>query len=586
MNPNIDNSTPASEEENKTVVTNDSVSAPDPDEASTDGANDTPAVSSTAVPSSDEEPANVPEDSDPPTPIVTSQTSTSPSAKPNKRKYSLAALLVVLVLLVAGGVAAYLVHKHHEKVVAAQAKIVQHITLGIEGGDLGPTLYPNNPLADAGSVLLDSQVFDGLVQYENQNQIVPDLASGWTTPNDTTWIFTIKNGIKFHDGHILTPADVVYSLNLLKSMNSTNDFAESYANSLASVQAVGTNQVKIVTSQPDPVLLNKLTYLYILDKNLPKGDNPSLAGTGAYEYKPGTMLSNSKVQLVAANDFHDGQVMTKSLTMDDVTSDSQLLDGFKNHQYDIVGQVPNKDAKQPGSYTFVEHDDSVDFLLLNTTTGPLSNKLVREALRYALNPAALAEQGLGETVIPINQLIPPSIPGYNPNLPTYQQNIVKAKQLLAQAGYGNGLTLTLDISSNDLNQVISNQLKQVGITVNYKQYDNLNDLVNGFLNGQNEITSLAYASSTLDGADVLGSTIVPANYSNPKFYALVNQATTTINPAARLKLLQQAETIVSQDVPAIPLYYDDNVYLMNQPYVLHQDLSGLYTSVYFYKVHL
>jgi peptide/nickel transport system substrate-binding protein len=505
---------------------------------------------------------------------------------PKKSKALKLALLIVVILVVAGGVVGYLAHKHHEKEVKlAQAKIVQHLTVGIEGADLGSTFYPN-ALPNAGNVLMYYQVFDGLVQYENQNQIVPDLASGWTTPNSTTWLFTIKSGIKFHDGHTLTPADVVYSLNLMKNENQTNDYAETFATTLKSITAVGANQVKIVTTQPDPVLLNKLSFLYIVDKNLPKGENGSMAGTGAYQVKPGTRLMNTSIHLVAFNGFHGGQVMTKAVTLDDVSSYSALLKGYKDHQYDIIGEVSNKDLNQPNSYRFNEQDDSVAFLGLNTTSGPLSNKLVREAIRYAVNPVQLAKQGSGITVTSIGQLIPPTIPGYNPSITPYKQNITKAKQLLTEAGYPNGLTLTFNYSpGNSIYIPLTNQLMQVGITLKIDKSDNFNDLINNYIDGQNQITSLAYGSNTVDGADVLDSTLVQANYNNPKFYSLVNQATTTIDPSNRLKLLQQAETIVDQDIPAVPLYYNDNIYLMHKPYVLHQDLPALYISVYFYKVH-
>jgi peptide/nickel transport system substrate-binding protein len=514
-------------------------------------------------------------------------TPTTTSTKSGSRKYMRGAVLILVLVLIAGGAFAYFAHKHHQKEVkAAQASLIQHLTVGIEAGDLGTTFYPNAGNS-AGSSLLYSQVFDGLVQYENQNQIVPDLASGWTTPNNTTWLFTIKNGIKFHDGHTLTASDVTYSLNLLKSKGNNNDYAENFVTTLKSVQTVNSNMVKIVTSQPDPVLLNKLAFLYVVDPNLPKGDNPSMAGTGPYELKPGTNLTNSKVQLVAYNGFHGGQVDTKAVTIDNVPSYSQLLSGFKNHEYNIVGQVPSSESKQPNSYTFDEQDDSVDFLAFNTTTGPLSNKLVREAIQDAINPVTMAQEGSGAKVIAINQLIPPSIPGYNPAIKANSQNLAQARQLLAEAGYSKGLTLNL-VTSTDTsnNKPLTEQLAQVGITLTTTVLPSLNDLVNAYLAGENQITLLAYSSSTLDGADVLGSTLIPANYSNTQLYNLINQATTTIDPASRLKLLQQAETIVSANVPVVPLYYNDNIYLMDKPYVLHQDLPALYISVYFNKVHL
>jgi peptide/nickel transport system substrate-binding protein len=410
------------------------------------------------------------------TPAKTSEPVIAGEPNPRKTKNGLKILIAIIVIIIIALVVGYLIHKHNQNQSAPNGeKTVSHITLGIEEGDLGSTFYPN-AVALAGSSLMYTQVFDGLVQYENQNQLVPDLASGWTTPNDTTWLFTIKSGIKFHDGHTLTASDVAYSLNLLRKMASgNNSYAQEFAYTLKSVQTVGSNQVKIITTQPDPVLLNKLNFLYIVDPNLPKGDDPSMAGTGAYELKTGTKLTDGNVQLTAFNDFHGGPVLTKSLTIDDVKNNNTLLSGFKSHIYNIIGEVPNADVDQSNSFKFTEQDDTVTFLGFNTTNGPLNNILVREAIRYALNPTKLSSE---YQVTPISQLIPPAIPGYNPSITPYQQNVTKSKQLLAQAGYSKGLSLNLsDVSGNAFDQQLVSQLKQVGINITIKGYPNFNDLL-------------------------------------------------------------------------------------------------------------
>ena len=504
---------------------------------------------------------------------------------PKKRRgLKLFICLLVIVLIAAGG--AYGYHRHRDnqkKVAASQSKTVQHLSVAISGGDMGDALYPNSEDTD-GANLVSAQMFDGLVRYEDQNKLVPDLASGWTNPTDNTWLFTIKSGIKFHDGHTLTPADVKYTLDLVKSQDST--YAQDYASTIQSVDLVGANQVKITTAQPDPALLNKLTFLYIIDQNLPKGDEPSLAGTGAYEIKPGTTPTHTHMEMVAFNGYHGGTVYTKALSIYDVNTVADLLTGFKNHTYDLIGEVPSNQAKPAGSYTYTENDDSVFYLGFNTTTGPLSNKLVRQAIRYAVNPTVVGK-AIGEEVTPLSQLIPPSIPGYNPSIMPYTQNIAKAKQLLTQAGYPNGLTLqfTYNDSSGEAKTVI-NQLEQVGITVTPDYQSDFDNFINKYLDGQGQIFSLGYNSSTLDGADIFQSTLPPANYNNSQFTNLVSKAADTVDPAARLKLLQQAGTIVDQDAAVVPFSYTDHQWLMNKPYVLHQDLPAIYTSVYFYKVHL
>src|SRR5262249_35033441 len=126
------------------------------------------------------------------------------------------------------------------------------------------------------------------------------------------WIFNLQKGIKFHDGHTLAASDVKYTIDSIIANHS--DLAQTYASTIASVDVVNNNTVKITTSQPDPALLNKLSWLYIIDANAPKGSDPTQAGTGPYELKSGTKPSSTNVQLVAFNDYHGGRPQTQALS--------------------------------------------------------------------------------------------------------------------------------------------------------------------------------------------------------------------------------------------------------------------------------
>ncbi|HVV25971.1 MAG TPA: ABC transporter substrate-binding protein [Candidatus Saccharimonadales bacterium] len=496
-------------------------------------------------------------------------------------------LLVIIALLAAGGYFAYQKnHKANKPAASAASKDIPLLRLGVYGADFGGT-YPD--IADSDySVAVNMQMFEGLVRYEDSSKIVPDLASTWTNPDSSTWIFTIKKGVKFHDGHTLTPADVKYSLDTM--MNSTSDYAQTFAGTIASTQLVGSDQVKITTKAPDPTLLNKLTLLYIMDANLPKGDEPSLAGTGPYEVKPGTTPSKTNYQLVAFDQYHLGRPETRAANFISATgTDADLLKAFNNGQYDLAGSLSPELAPQAKQATlFHPTEADSNFIGFNTIqAGPLQNKLVREAIRYAVNAKAIGKAN-DESLTPVSQLVPPSIPGYNPAITPYKQNIAKAKQLLAQAGYPNGLPLRLSVIGSDQAEAteISNELKQVGITVTIDPHSDFGEFVDYFNNGQAEMYAVDYASDTLDAVDVYNSTLAPANYNNPKVTNLLAQANTTIDPATRLKLLQQVASLVDQDIPAVPLGTTTDTWAMNKPYVLQQDTPTGYLPVYLYTVHL
>lgn len=543
------------------------------------------------------EPAPAPEPAPtPPTPgtVVTSgdgsiggpppQVVTANGGRRGRRWLKALIWLVILALLAVGGWFVY--DKYLKKAPAkttTQSKDIALLKIGMNGADYG-NLYPNMT-ANEHSFIINAQIFEGLVRYEDKSKIVPELASDWTNPDNKTWVFTIRSGVKFHDGHTLTAADVKYSLDTIKS--GYPDLAKTYADSIASVEVSDGNKVKITTTNPDPVLLNKLSWLYIIDANLPKGAEPSQAGTGPYEIKPGTTPTSTDVQMVAFNGYHGGKPQTRALDFGSADDSAALVKAFQAGKFNIIGPVPPNDAKKvKAAKDFVSSEPNVEFLGLNTIKpGPLQNKMVREAVRYAVNPLAIGQASDTKPTL-LSQLIPESIPGYDPAIKVYKQDTAKAKQLLTQAGYPNGLTLRLSTanSQQQVNEIVS-EFKQAGITVNVDQHNDFDEFINYFGSGQAEMYLVDYSSDTLDGLDIYDSTVPTPYYNNPQLTALLNQASTETDPAKRLKLLQQAATIVDQDVAAVPLYGENDVWLMDKNYALRQDMPSAYISVYFSKVH-
>jgi peptide/nickel transport system substrate-binding protein len=505
------------------------------------------------------------------------------------RKSWLKYFIILLVVAVAVSVGWGLYQNHKDKQNAAktasQNKDIPLLRIGTFSADYG-NVYPDMSANDYG-ISVNAQMFEGLVRYENKSKIVPELATDWTNPDNNTWVFTIEKGIKFHDGHTLASSDVKYSLD--KAVASDSDLDQTFASTIASVDLVGKDQVKITTKSPDPTLLNKLTFLYVIDANLPKSDEPSQAGTGPYEIKPGTKPTNKNYQMVAYDGYHGGRPTTRALTFGSQNDNSALVKAFNAGQFDIAGSLAPDSIKQAKNATIFDVDEANStFIGFNTVKpGPAQNKLVREAIRYAVNAKAIGKSN-DVVITPVSQLIPPSIPGYNPAIAPYKQNIAKAKQLMAQAGYPNGTTITLSGSEANADEVaeIASELKPIGITVKLDKHTDFDEFINYFSTGQAEMYVIDYASDTLDGVDIFTTTLPTDNYNNPKVAQLLDQANMTVNPATRLKLLQQVSSVVDQDVAVVPLGSTSAPWVMNKDYAIQQDTPTGYIPVYFYKVHL
>lgn len=562
-----------------------------------------PASAPAPTPPAPEPPAEpAPEPTPPaaePTPSQPEQPTSPPPASPQVvvahhgagggggRRWLKILLILVLVALLAGaGWYVYQQQKDKTKKPAATAhsKSIDKLRVGIVQADFGK-LYPDMSASEYGYIV-NSQMFEGLVRYEGTNKIAPDLASTWTNPDDKTWLFTITPGVKFHDGNTLTAKDVKYSLD--KVIASGSDLAQIFGSTIDKVAVVSDSQVKITTKDPDPVLLNRLAFLYIIDSNLPAGKEPSQAGTGPYMIKLGTKPVSNSVQMVAFSGYHGGQPQTKALDFGSQPKESQMVADFNQGKYDIVGPVTAADAdKAANVFKFISSEPNVDYIGFNTVSpGPLQNPKVRQAIRYAVNGQAIGEAATGNKVSSISQVIPPAIPGYDPSITPYQQNTAKAKQLLAQAGYPKGLTLTVSNSDNSPGvDVLVKELQAAGITVKVDHHADFGEYIDFFSTGKAQAFTVNYASDTLDGLDVDSTVFSSANYSSPAFTKLLGQVAATTDPAQRLKLLQQGEKIIDQDVAVVPLYSEQDVWLMNRDYALKQDMPSSLISVYFYKAH-
>lgn len=534
------------------------------------------------LPQGSQAPASTPLSPDSPVESAPPQIVTSHHG--GKKRWLKAALLVVIIALLAvGGWFAY--QKSQDKKAApatTQSKDIPLLTIGILQANYGG-LYPDMSASEYG-YLTNAQMFEGLVRYEDKSKIVPDLASTWTNPDDKTWLFTLKNGVKFHDGNTMAADDVKYSID--KVITSNSDLAQTFASTIAAVETVGDNQVKITTKEPDPALLNRLAFLYIIDANLPQGQEPSQAGTGPYEVKPGTKPTETRIQMVAFSQYHGGAPTTKALDFNSSENGDKLIKDFNQHKFNIVGPVPLNDvSKAKNANKFISVVPDTRFLGFNTIKpGPLQNKLVREAIRYAVNPTAIGKAA-GDQVTPLSQLIPASIPGYNPAIEPYKQNIEKAKELLTQAGYPDGLTIRFSTSGDpDETNEIVNELKQAGITAQVDRHDNFDEFIDYFSGGQAEMYTVDYSSDTLDGLDIYNTTLNSANYNNPQLATVLSQAANTTDPAKRLKLLQDAAAIINQDIAAVPLSTQNDVWLMDKPYDIQQDMPSALISVYFANV--
>ena len=450
----------------------------------------------------------------------------------------------------------------------------------------------------------DSLMCESLRRQAPGGAVQPGLATV-TDPSPTTMVFTLRPGAKFWDGHPVTPADVVYSLD--RNTNPTlGGFYPLVFNRVKSIAATGTNQVTITLKQPDYWLQGELASMpgIIIEKAFAQKEGKnygtpagSIMCTGAYMLKSWT----PGVGVVAVANPHYwnsavkpliGQITIKG-TPDISSFTSGMLTGAIQGSYPFA--LPTLDQLRNSSSVKVWQGPgwSTDAFIISSFKGVLGDLRVRRALSLALN-----RQGIISSVYKGAALMPrwlsnPGTFGYGKSVftaaydssPVLTQNISEAKKLVQQAG-ATGKTFTIGTSSQLANLAAVTgdyqaAAQAIGLKVVLKSVSAQN-FINFFTDpkaraGIDGFPTVNYGDYA-DPAALLSTLVLPGgsqnytNFNNPKITADLEQARSTPNLNKRAALVAEAEKLTMQQLPWIP-----NV----QPtalLVLHKGLTGAVSS--------
>ncbi len=469
------------------------------------------------------------------------------------------------------------------------------------------------------------QVFEGLVKWDEKNQVVPNIAEKWEiSPDGKTYTFTLKAGVKFHNGRVVTADDFKYTLERESDPLFGSETASSYmsvidgfdekftkkAKEIRGVKAIDATHLAITTVKPCPYFLGLVTYpnywvvcKEALDPGKEITNVKQMIGTGPY--KAETYRERQQLNLISNKDYRDGGPKIDRIERPIVKDPPTRLNMFKSGQLDLT-RIERQDiaglASDPKFKDQVKYFErpALYYVGLNCTTyAPFKNRDVRRAFAMAIDSQKIVDDILGGTTAdakcPVaKSILPPSVLGFRTNAAALPFNVAEAKKLLAVAGYPDGkglptLTLYHRDGQTDVERVavaIVTQLRQnLGIDCNTKmvpwgQYldkHNKHDL---------EFFHMRWSADYLDPQNFLSLLLSTTgaenkiNYSNPAYDALCAKADMMVgNDAERLKLYAQAEDMVLQDAPFIPIYIEKDAELISPR------VHGLRESVFGHLPH-
>lgn len=355
------------------------------------------------------------------------------------------------------------------------------LTVSIFSQDIG-TLDPHFAVGTQDRVPA-AWIFNALVRFRpgtiDPKTIEPDLATSWEqSPDGKTWVFHLRHGVQFHGGYgEFTADDVVFSLN--KAANpATSAFAADYA-AIKSVDAVDPYTVKITLAQPVPSLLGMVANYsggFIVSKKAVtergEGFKRAPIGTGPFMFK--SVTPSQSLELVANDAYFRGKPKLSSITYRFMPSGASRDLAFQSGEIDIGSGL--QDQKWVARIKAVPHaiPDVMDpaelsQIYLNVTTKPLDDIRVRQAIAYAINRAEILKWRGADVAREPTSVIPSGYLGFTADSGLLPYDPAKAKALLAEAGYKDGVTvkmvMTQEPNSLALMQVVQAQLRRVGINL-------------------------------------------------------------------------------------------------------------------------
>jgi len=311
--------------------------------------------------------------------------------------------------------------------------------------NLDPTMNLSSMRAAVGVSL-----FDSLVGRDAENRLVPQLALSWKLLDDTTWQFKLRKGVLFHDGEVFDGEAVRFTIQRVLDPNQKSANRANIAE-IARVDVLDDSTVNIVTRQPYAPLLNRLVDFPIVPPKYTaeKGNQGSAlrpVGTGPFKFVE--LIKDDHLILEAFDRHWRGAPKIRRIVFKPIPEPFTRAAALRNNEVDLITTLPPNLARElervPGIKVHRIPSTWIIYLGLNAFRKPLSDVRVRQALNYATDVDSIIKNVLDGDGRRLEGPFTPNMFGYDPSVKGYGPDPARAKRLLAEAGYPDGLDITLD----------------------------------------------------------------------------------------------------------------------------------------------
>ena len=453
------------------------------------------------------------------------------------------------------------------------------ITVGI-AQDLDDSLDPHQTVA-AGTREVLFNIFEGLVKPNSDGEMIPAVAEKYELSEDgTTYTFTLREGVKFHNGQTVTAEDVVYSINRCAAVPEGQEKPLVAAfSAVKSVEALDEKTVAVTIAQRDLEFISYMTAA-IIPADYENQDTAPV-GTGPFKFVSRTPQQDFVMERF--EDYWGAPAWLDKVTYKICENADALVMNLNGVSIDLCAHLTSAQAAQLNSnFKVLEGTmNLVQAIYLNNQAKPFDNQLVRQALCYAIDRQGIMDMVADGHGTAVGSSIYPAFTKYFlPELvDKYPHDVEKAKELLAQAGYPDGFDMTISVPNNyqphmDTAEVVAEQLREAGINVTIQPVEWSTWLDTIYNGRQFQATVVGVDAANMTARAMLerftsdyGKNFI--NYNNPAYDALFQQAINAQDEAEQTDLYKQMETMLADT--AANVYIQDLCDLV----AMRQDLGGL-----------
>lgn len=454
-----------------------------------------------------------------------------------------------------------------------------------------PTGYPVVAAGGLSDILATNVIGEGLTRWKKDSlDVEPALATAWESNADaSTWTFTLREGVKWHDGKPFTAEDVKFTFDLITNKN-VRAAAAGQVSTLSKVEIVSPNKVKLIFSKPNASLPLMLAYrMPIVPKHILEGQDPNQPagfiarpiGTGPFKFA--ASASGQYWSTERNPDWWGGNVSLDEVVFRIMPDANAAVAQLRAGNADIAlirpQQIP---ALRGGKIEITAVDQpSVYYVSLLNNKAPFEDVRVRRALNYAVDKEGIIKAVVNGYATVASGMIAPSIDGYSDKATRYPYDPTKAKALLAEAGWtesGGKLTkaeqpLKVELTTStgviggpQLAQIIQQQLRDIGVeaTINMVEF---RDLWTGVFNGTFQ-TSVEYLNLQ-PSADITNALSCKGSqnrfaYCDPELDKMFAEASAIPDGAARNAKYAEIQARIGNNPPGIWLYFPQEILAINK----------------------